>query len=163
MNNIMAKKLTTVVLLSIMLAGCAQFAEMDEARDTGVTYLTGRFEEQICELEAFATAHPELGYSTEQIVKEVIPPKNTDEVAWEIRTKYETPNAKIRLYGKKVKVPASREGINAWICTTDENIANLKKKFEAKLDDLQRQGDVGQADLKNAAEGNVKRQEEERV
>ena len=114
----MIKRLSICCIVAMLLAGCAQFAEMDEARDTGVTYLTGRFEEQICELEAFATAHPELNYTAERIVKEVVPSAKKDEVSFEFRTKYEAPNSKIRLYGKRVKFPITREGVNTWISTT---------------------------------------------
>lgn len=125
--------LISAIMLTFVFAGCAHYSEMSAARDTGREYLLGRFDQQICELESLVTVHPELGYSTERIVQEVIPSQGKGENVWEMRTKYEDPMAKIRLYGKKVKFPASREGINTWIATTDENIANLKSRLMSEL------------------------------
>lgn len=155
----MVKKLTAVVLASILLAGCAQFAEMDEAREAGKAYLTGRFEEQICELEAFATAHPELNYTAERIVKEVVPSAKKDAVSFEFRTKYEAPNSKIRLYGKKVKFPITREGVNTWIATIDGNIANLRTKIVSE----KAAADERAAEQERIAKEEAARREAERI
>ena len=157
----MVKKLTTVVLASILLAGCAQFAEMEAAREAGSVYLTGRFDEQICELETMAAKSPELGYSTARIVQEVIPQRGSG-TSWILRTKYTPLQAKIRLYGSKVEYPTKKEDIDAWIKTVDDNIAKLKNKFREAEEEARRKEEERIAKEKVAAE-EARRKEEERI
>lgn len=144
----MAKKLTTVVLTSILLAGCAQFAEIQATRETGSAYLTGRFDEQICELEAIATKSPGLGYSTERIVQEVIPQRGSG-VSWILKTKQTPPQAKIRYYGSKVEYPTKKEELAAWMKAIDDNVAKLKDKINAAAEEAKRKEEERVAEAKH--------------
>ena len=136
----MAKKLTTVVLASILLAGCAQFAEMEETRVAGNSYLTGRFYEQIGELETLAAKSPELGYSTARIVQEILPPKGSG-TAWVARTKY-----------SKIEYPMTKEEFNIWMNTIDGNIAKLKDKINAAAEEAKRKEEERIAEAKRQEE-----------
>lgn len=144
----MAKKLTAVVLASILLAGCAQFAEMEATREAGSAYLTGKFDEQICELEAIAEKSPELGYSTARIVQEVIPQRGSG-VSWILKTKQTPPQAKIRYYGSKVEYPTKKEELDAWMKAIDDNVAKLKDKINAAAEEAKRKEEERVAEAKH--------------
>ena len=146
----MAEKLLIGIGVAVMLAGCAQFAEMEETRVAGNAYLTGKFNEQISELEALAAKSPDLGYSTARIVQEILPPKGSG-TAWVARTKY-----------AKVAYPVTKEEFNAWRNAIDGNIAKLKDKINAETEEAKRK-EVDRIAKEKAAAEEARRKEEERI
>lgn len=130
------KRIISIVVVGLTIAGCGTLAEMEAAHEAGSAYLFGRFDEQICELEKMAAKSPQLRYPVPRIVHEVIPPKPQTKTGLLciVRTEYAPPQAKIRFYGKRVECPATKEEVESWIKTIDDNIAKLKTKLISEKD-----------------------------